>query len=152
MTLTLNQSTTPASAAWSTDPAMENASAATISGRAWACAIRFNAVASRTSQTASKFEDQLARFNIWAANLGVFAEAHASLDYRLRDSPKVKALMMQQLQALQRKLQSGTYLPYFLPVFLLFSFTDRPSIGHCGKGRRGLLRPQLTGCREYEIR
>jgi hypothetical protein len=85
---------------------MENASAATISGRAWACAIRFNAVVSHTSDTASTFEDQLARFNIWAANLGVFAEAHASLDYRLRNSPKVKALMMQQLQALQRKLQS----------------------------------------------
>ncbi|KAF7179371.1 hypothetical protein CNMCM7691_008304 [Aspergillus felis] len=105
MNFSRNHNITPSSAIWSTDPAMENASTATISGRAWACAIRFNAVASQTSHTAPRFEDQLARFNIWAANLGVFAEAHASLDYRLRNSPKVKAVMMQQLQALQRKLQ-----------------------------------------------
>jgi hypothetical protein len=89
---------------------MENASTATITSHAWACAIRFNALVSQASQTTSAFEDQLARFNIWAANIGVFAEAHASLDYRVRNSPKVKAMIMQLLQALKRKLQFGEYL------------------------------------------
>jgi hypothetical protein len=89
---------------------MENASTATIAGRAWACAIRFNVLVGQASQTTSAFEDQLARFNIWAANIGVFAEAHASLDYRIRNSPKVKVMVMQLLQALKRKLQFGVYL------------------------------------------
>jgi hypothetical protein len=86
---------------------MESVSNATIAGRAWACAIRFNALASQAGQTMPAFEDQLARFNIWGANIGVFADAHASLDYRVRNSPKVKAMMMQLLQALKRKLQFG---------------------------------------------
>lgn len=86
---------------------MENARTATIAGRAWACAIRFNALVSQASQITSAFEDQLARFNIWAANMGAFAEAHASLDYRVRNSAKVKAMMIQLLEALKRKLQIG---------------------------------------------
>ena len=89
---------------------MDSTSSPTIAGRAWACAIRFNELASQASQTTPVFEDQLARFNIWAANIGVFADAHASLDYRARNSPKVKAMMMQLLQALKRKLQFGKYL------------------------------------------
>ncbi|CAG9992211.1 unnamed protein product [Clonostachys byssicola] len=35
--------------------------------------------------------NQLARFNLWASNIGVFAARHASLDYRLRTDPPVKA-------------------------------------------------------------
>ncbi len=34
---------------------------------------------------------QLSRFNLWASNIGVFAARHASLDYRLRTAPSVKA-------------------------------------------------------------
>jgi hypothetical protein len=105
-----NRDTTLYSSILSTVPIMENASTATIAGRAWACAIRFNALVSQASRTTSAFEDQLARFNIWAANIGVFAEAHASLDYRVRNSPKVKAMVIQLLQALTRKLQFGEYL------------------------------------------
>jgi hypothetical protein len=115
---------------------MENASTTTIAGRAWACAIRFNAVVSQASQTTPAFEDQLARFNIWAANLGVFAEAHASLDYRVRNSTKVKAMMMQLLQALQRKLQFGEHLLIF---HKLLPLSDRPSLGYSGKVRRDRL-------------
>jgi hypothetical protein len=89
---------------------MENTSTATIAGRAQACTIRFNEVVIQANQTTSEFEDQLARFNIWAANIGVFAEAHASLDYRVRNNPKVKDMMMQMLQGLQKKLQFGEYL------------------------------------------
>ncbi|KAB5511373.1 hypothetical protein GE09DRAFT_724969 [Coniochaeta sp. 2T2.1] len=33
---------------------------------------------------------QLARFNLWASNIGVFAARHASLDYRLRTAPFVR--------------------------------------------------------------
>jgi len=102
---------------------MENSSNATIAGRAWACAIRFNAVVSQAAQNTSAFEDQLARFNIWAANIGVFAEAHASLDYRVRNSRKVKAMMLQLLKALQRKLQFGGYL-FEVPLNVFPILTD----------------------------
>lgn len=88
---------------------MENVRTATIAGRARACAIRLNEVVSQSHQAMPAFEDQLARFNIWAANIGVFAEGHASLDYRVRNSNKVKAMVMQLLQTLQRKLQFGEY-------------------------------------------
>lgn len=97
--------------ALSTASAMDNnARAATISGRAWACAIRFQTLIIQARQTTPAVDDQLARFNIWAANIGVFAEAHASLDYRLRNSPKVRAMMLLLLQALKRKLQFGAHL------------------------------------------
>lgn len=89
---------------------MESITNATIADRAWACAIRFNAlVSSANNKSSPEFEDQLARFNIWAANIGAFAEAHASLDYRLRSSPKVKTMMTQLLEALRRKLQRGKF-------------------------------------------
>ena len=52
-------------------------------------------------------EDQLARFKIWAGNIGVDAEGHASLDYRLRDSPRARTLMLDLLDRLQTHLQLG---------------------------------------------
>lgn len=52
-------------------------------------------------------EDQLARFKIWAGNIGVDAEGHASLDYRLRDSPQARALMLELIERLQSHLQRG---------------------------------------------
>lgn len=50
-------------------------------------------------------DDQSARFNIWASNLGVFAADHASLDYRLRDSQTVQSLMVDQLRMLETYLE-----------------------------------------------
>jgi hypothetical protein len=52
-------------------------------------------------------EDQLARFKIWGGNIGVDAKGHASLDYRLRDSPQARALMLDLLERLQSHLQQG---------------------------------------------
>jgi hypothetical protein len=54
-------------------------------------------------------EDQLARFNIWAANLGVFARGHASADHRLRYGDEVRNLMLQLLEALCNNLQYSTF-------------------------------------------
>jgi hypothetical protein len=49
-------------------------------------------------------EDQMARFNIWASNIGAFAPGHASADHRLRDSPEVHFLLMQLLEILHANL------------------------------------------------
>ena len=50
-------------------------------------------------------EDQLARFKIWSASLGVFESGHASIDYRLRDHPDVLNLVTQQLDVLRVNLE-----------------------------------------------
>lgn len=57
------------------------------------------------------YEDQVARFNMWAASIGVFADAHASLDYRLRASQDVALMIVDLLEGLKRKLQRGWQLP-----------------------------------------
>lgn len=61
---------------------------------------------------------QLARFNLWASNIGVFAGRHASLDYRLRTSPTVRVTVEGNLEIICRHLLSSEgYL--LLPVATL---------------------------------
>lgn len=54
-----------------------------------------------------EFDDQLGRFKIWGANIGVFAEQHASLDYRLRGDHEATVLMKSLLDGLQRNVRQG---------------------------------------------
>lgn len=49
-------------------------------------------------------EDQMARFNLWVTNLGIFALGHASVEYRLRDYPEIYNLVLQLLEALHANL------------------------------------------------
>lgn len=49
-------------------------------------------------------EDQLFRFNMWAANSSVFTPGHASMDWRLRDSPEIREMMVDSLDVLERHL------------------------------------------------
>ena len=55
-------------------------------------------------------EDQFARFRVWAGNIGAFAEGHASLDYRLRDSPQTQSFMSDFLVSLADFIHRGEYL------------------------------------------
>ncbi|KAH6670618.1 hypothetical protein B0J14DRAFT_99997 [Halenospora varia] len=66
------------------------------------CIILFNEFSDHQPQWS---EDQLARFKIWIANLGVFENGHASVDYRLRDHPIVLNLVIQQLEVLKINLE-----------------------------------------------
>jgi len=52
-------------------------------------------------------EEQKARFLIWSANIGVFAEGHASLDYRLQDNWEARKLMIDLLRSLKNYLRRG---------------------------------------------
>lgn len=47
-------------------------------------------------------EEEQARFRVWAAHIGTFATHHSSLDYRLRESEKVRSLVISQLEVLRR--------------------------------------------------
>jgi hypothetical protein len=55
----------------------------------------------------SWIEEQYVRFKIWAGNIGAFAEGHASLDYRLRDSLSTQKFMLQFLIALADFVHRG---------------------------------------------
>jgi len=60
---------------------------------------------------------QLARFNLWASNIGVFAETHASLDYRLRAAPKMQLAIQGKLKILCGTLLSGqSAWPFKVPT------------------------------------
>lgn len=54
--------------------------------------------------------DQLGRFRIWCSNIGVFAELHASLDYRLRDVSYIRDLIVQLLASIRDCLGQSEYL------------------------------------------
>jgi hypothetical protein len=110
------------------DPSLEDT---TIASYAAACVRSFNQCLS--SDTLPSYEngwteDQLARFNIWAANLGVFARGHASADHRLRDCDEIRNLILQLLEALCENLQYSMFLSKVevqsvasLLIFLVFS-------------------------------
>lgn len=51
---------------------------------------------------------QLARFNLWASNIGVFASHHASLDYRLRTALSVRAAVEGNLEIVCKHLLKST--------------------------------------------
>ncbi len=59
----------------------------------------------RRAEFSAQVDDQSGRFSIWAGNIGVFATANASIDYRVRDTPQVKNLIIQQLDSLAVFLQ-----------------------------------------------
>ncbi|KAF2786116.1 hypothetical protein K505DRAFT_290268 [Melanomma pulvis-pyrius CBS 109.77] len=62
----------------------------------------------RSALVHDEIEDQSGRFMIWAGNLGAFQRlpATSSLDYRLRESPKIAAHVQELLQDLHDALQN----------------------------------------------
>ncbi|KAE9364149.1 hypothetical protein N431DRAFT_563543 [Stipitochalara longipes BDJ] len=68
------------------------------------CQDMFKAFMAQPGGTKISVAEQQARFNIWAANIGVFAEADASLDRRLQEDDDVRAMVVQLLQLICRNL------------------------------------------------
>ncbi|KAK3942415.1 hypothetical protein QBC46DRAFT_256506, partial [Diplogelasinospora grovesii] len=67
---------------------------------------------------------QLSRFNLWASNIGVFSSRHASLDYRLRTAPAVKAAVNGNLEILCTHLLSALAGQEELPDEVLDAFAE----------------------------
>ena len=96
------------------------ARSAAIFDRAQTCIDLFHNVLSATrgdegidsnAELAARLEDELGRFSIWAGNIGVFAvHENTTLDYRVRDAPQIKDLIVQQLDGLAKYLKHGMYL------------------------------------------
>lgn len=60
-----------------------------------------------TNDPTHDVEDQLGRFNIFARNLGIFADGHGSLDWRLRESEDAQEVTLRLLRSLQWFLRRG---------------------------------------------
>jgi hypothetical protein len=88
----------------------------TIASHARHCVSLFNEYLLKPDQEiADLSREQQARFNLWAANIGVFADSPASLDSRLEEHPDVRAMVLRALTVLGRNLKRGTNA-YFVTV------------------------------------
>lgn len=67
-------------------------------------------------------------YEAWIAFLGVLSEGKLSLDYRLRSSPEIKSLVLQQLQVLNRNLKAGKLPVKSSPLHLIDKWTERELI------------------------
>ncbi|RMJ18505.1 hypothetical protein CDV36_001785 [Fusarium kuroshium] len=56
------------------------------------------------SRVKSGLQDEFARFKLWTSNIGVFADVHASLDFRVRELPDVAELFLRQLDTIECRL------------------------------------------------
>ncbi|EWG48629.1 hypothetical protein FVEG_08333 [Fusarium verticillioides 7600] len=59
-----------------------------------------------TQMSLIRVEDQLARFQLWTANICVFSSGRDSLDYRLREAPDVRTPVIGLLQALDFRVKT----------------------------------------------
>lgn len=80
----------------------------TLAARAERCILSFQTCIQAQGEGSSSYGeslyDQLARFNVFAGNIGVFASIRASLDYRLKDSPDVSGMVAAILDLLSNNL------------------------------------------------
>ncbi|KAL5085404.1 hypothetical protein Trisim1_010631 [Trichoderma cf. simile WF8] len=82
----------------------------TIRERATTCVDLFSQAVLLLAQTESSEDhnsllDEFSRFKLWTSNIGVFADLHSSLDYRLRDFIDIKDSFTRQLITVESRLQ-----------------------------------------------
>lgn len=75
--------------------------------------------------TAATVNDQVARFKVWAGNIGAHRKGRSSLDYRLREASHIRAQIIRLLGDLLDALQDGElFLMERSWQWLLHSLTD----------------------------
>lgn len=57
------------------------------------------------------FTFELQRFELWAANMGLFVPGHGSLDYRVREAEKLAQTLRRFMQDLNTSLEDGKICP-----------------------------------------
>ena len=55
-------------------------------------------------------QDEFGRFKLWTSNIGVFAELHSSLDFRLREFSDIKEPFLRQLATIESRLRQCMFL------------------------------------------
>ena len=73
------------------------------------CVRRFSALSEADQIARPALVDQLGRLKIWAGNIGAFQDLplQSSLDYRLREAPKIVDQVIELLNDLNETLQEG---------------------------------------------
>jgi hypothetical protein len=79
-----------------------------LAARAAQCRNEFTKLSADVQDTWAR--DQMAQFNMWAANIGVLAKDQQSLDFRLKDIPAMHRLIRQLLKALEEDLIGDAHL------------------------------------------
>ncbi|KAK2616462.1 hypothetical protein QQS21_000504 [Conoideocrella luteorostrata] len=69
-----------------------------------------DSLGAKTPLTKRLVTDYQQRYDSWVGFLGVFAQGNLNLDHRLRNSPEVKSLVMQQLHIAKRNLIAAVQL------------------------------------------
>jgi hypothetical protein len=59
-------------------------------------------------QDREMLSEQVARFKVWAGNIGVFAHGQAAVDYRLRNDPDISEIFVKLLQRISEALQDSS--------------------------------------------
>lgn len=57
------------------------------------------------SRVEKGLQDEFVRFKLWSANIGVFAVAQASLDFRVRELADVRELFLRELNTVECRLE-----------------------------------------------
>ena len=84
-----------------------------IASKAYACAGQFDKLCrllpDSDENTRPALIDQVGRFRIWGGNIGAFQKlpTPSSLDYRLREAPKIGIQVLELLDDLEETLQEG---------------------------------------------
>jgi hypothetical protein len=75
----------------------------------------------RTTLTYATIDDQVSRFQIWRGNLGALQRlpSTTSLDYRLRDTPRIASQILKLLQDLRDAVVESERLPRFCGAVLI---------------------------------
>lgn len=75
--------------------------------------------------------DAFGRFKIWAGNIGALQqiESKSSLDFRLRDSPKISTQILEILVDLAESLEDGAYIFWTLQNILTMAHSILDCIG-----------------------
>ena len=102
--------------------------------------LRDLAAASQAQRTWA--EDQLARLNLWADNLGIFAQGEFSINHRLAKNRQVTRLVEQLVEALSGNIAACKESPYHRDRIVL---TDR-SWCNCSRARAACRTAQPGWC------
>ncbi|GLB14826.1 hypothetical protein AtubIFM61612_004628 [Aspergillus tubingensis] len=93
-----------------------------VASRAAECAQLFDRLASALDGTEPDIENEIFRFNLWAANNFILAPGRASMDWRLRNAPLLQSTMVELLDDLKVDLIKQPTLPSnsTIPAGLLY--------------------------------
>ncbi|KAK4450352.1 hypothetical protein QBC34DRAFT_324536 [Podospora aff. communis PSN243] len=69
---------------------------------------QFQTIGAANEFSVPRIKDEMARFKVWAANIGAHRNGRSSLDYRVRDTSKIRIQVLQLLEDLSESLSAAS--------------------------------------------